>query len=184
MKIKISTPPGLACRLSGNGSLSGPSSRSTAGRTIRRPSAPASPQRSPLVSAQVPSLPTRNEWGESWREGNLNKTRLLSPALSSFLRQEEREKCSATGHLSTCVDTNERSPKAGLTLCEEVRGWGRLSASIERSKAAGASGNCASTAWLPSFLEQPVASPDGRMIPPLYELRLWSVRHPSGGPQA
>ena len=39
------------------------------------------------------SLPARNEWGESWREGNLNKTRLLSPALSSFLRQEEREKC-------------------------------------------------------------------------------------------
>ena len=23
-----------------------------------------------LVSAQVPSLPTRNEWGESWREGD------------------------------------------------------------------------------------------------------------------
>jgi hypothetical protein len=60
-----------------------------------------------LVSTQVPSLPTRNEWGESWREGNFNKTRLLSLALSSFLRQEEREKCSAIEHFSTCVDTND-----------------------------------------------------------------------------
>jgi hypothetical protein len=34
--------------------------------------------------------PARNERGESRREGSLNK-RLLSPALSSFLRQEERE---------------------------------------------------------------------------------------------
>src|SRR5208283_4249115 len=24
----------------------------------------------PLVSTQVPSLPTRNEWGENWREGD------------------------------------------------------------------------------------------------------------------
>ena len=37
-------------------------------------------------------LSLRNEWRESRREGNLNKTHLLSPALSSFLRQEEREK--------------------------------------------------------------------------------------------
>jgi hypothetical protein len=68
-----------------------------------------------LVSTQVPSPPTRNEWGESWREGDLHKTRLLSPALSSFLRQEEREKCSAIGHFSTCVDTNgERVGVRGL----------------------------------------------------------------------
>jgi hypothetical protein len=65
---------------------------------------------SPLVTTQVPSLPTRNEWGESWREGDLNKTRLLSPALSSFLRQEEREKCSAIGNFSICVDTNGLRP--------------------------------------------------------------------------
>jgi hypothetical protein len=52
------------------------------------------------------SLPARNEWGESWREGNLNKTGLLSPALSSLLRQEEREKCSAIGLFLTCIDTN------------------------------------------------------------------------------
>src|SRR6266480_1022904 len=31
-----------------------------------------------------PSLPARNERGESWREGKLTKNRLLSPALSSF----------------------------------------------------------------------------------------------------
>jgi hypothetical protein len=48
----------------------------------------------------------RNEWGESWRKGNLTEPRLLSPALSSFLRQEEREKCSEIGHSPTCVDTN------------------------------------------------------------------------------
>jgi hypothetical protein len=59
-----------------------------------------------LVSTQVPSLPARNEWGESRREGNLNKTHLLSPALSSFLRQEERGKCPEIGHPLTCVDTN------------------------------------------------------------------------------
>jgi hypothetical protein len=59
-----------------------------------------------LVFADVPSLPTRNERGESWREGNFNKTPLLSPALSSFLRQEEREKGSAIGHFSARVDTN------------------------------------------------------------------------------
>ena len=37
-----------------------------------------------------PSLPARNEWGESWREGKLRKNSLLSPALSSFFG-EERE---------------------------------------------------------------------------------------------
>ena len=54
------------------------------------------------------------QWGESWREGNLNKTRLLSPALSSFLRQEERGKCSAIGHFSTCVDTNTPGERVGV----------------------------------------------------------------------
>jgi hypothetical protein len=68
-----------------------------------------------LVSAQVPSLPTRNEWGESWREGYLNKTYLLSPALSSFLRQEEREKCFAIGHFSTCEDTIAPGMEAFVT---------------------------------------------------------------------
>jgi hypothetical protein len=29
-----------------------------------------------------PSLPARNEWGESWREGKLMKNGLLSPTLS------------------------------------------------------------------------------------------------------
>jgi len=38
-----------------------------------------------------PSLPARNERGESWREGKLTKNGLLSPALSSFFG-EEREK--------------------------------------------------------------------------------------------
>jgi hypothetical protein len=59
----------------------------------------------------------QNEWGESWREGNPNKTRLLSPALSSFLRQEEREKGSEIGHFSTCVDTN--GPRQGA-FCRPV----------------------------------------------------------------
>src|SRR5438094_9195018 len=31
-----------------------------------------------------PSLPARNERGESWREGKLMKNGLISPALSSF----------------------------------------------------------------------------------------------------
>src|SRR5438552_11964278 len=38
-----------------------------------------------------PSLPLRNERGESWREGKLMKNGLLSPTLSSFFG-EEREK--------------------------------------------------------------------------------------------
>ena len=41
-----------------------------------------------------PSLPLRNERGESWREGKLMKNGLLSPTLSSFFG-EEREKGSA-----------------------------------------------------------------------------------------
>ncbi len=41
-----------------------------------------------------PSLPARNERGESRREGKLMKNGLLSPALSSFFG-EEREKGSA-----------------------------------------------------------------------------------------
>ena len=41
-----------------------------------------------------PSLPARNERGESWREGKLIKNDLLSPTLSSFFG-EEREKGSA-----------------------------------------------------------------------------------------
>jgi len=60
------------------------------------------------VSTQVPSLPTRNEWGESWRGGDLNKTHaaLLSRTLSSFLRQEAKEEPSAIEYFSTCADTN------------------------------------------------------------------------------
>ena len=38
-----------------------------------------------------PSLPARNERGESWREGKVTINGLLSPALSSFF-EEEREK--------------------------------------------------------------------------------------------
>ena len=41
-----------------------------------------------------PSLPARNERGDSWREGKLTKNGLLSKALSSFFG-EEREKGSA-----------------------------------------------------------------------------------------
>src|SRR5439155_24486224 len=37
-----------------------------------------------------PSLPARNERGESWREGRLTKNSLLSPALSSFLGRRGR----------------------------------------------------------------------------------------------
>src|ERR1022692_3737967 len=46
------------------------------------------------------SLPARNEWGES-RRGVVPKKFLLSPALSSFLRQEEREvkRVRSTDHL-------------------------------------------------------------------------------------
>ena len=51
---------------------------------------------------------------ESWREGYLNKTRLLSPTLSSFLRQEERERCSAIGLFFTCADTNGADAAARL----------------------------------------------------------------------
>ena len=53
------------------------------------------------INTPVPSLPTRNEWAQSWKEENLNQTRPLSSSHSSFLRQEEREKCSAIGHFST-----------------------------------------------------------------------------------
>jgi hypothetical protein len=38
------------------------------------------------------SLPARNEWGESWREGNPKKKFLLSATLSSLLCREELEK--------------------------------------------------------------------------------------------
>jgi len=37
-----------------------------------------------------PSLPARNEWGESWREGKPMKNGLLSPPSPPF--GEEREK--------------------------------------------------------------------------------------------
>src|SRR5262245_49801179 len=37
------------------------------------------------------SLPARHEWGESRREGPAIKAFLLSPALYSLLRREERE---------------------------------------------------------------------------------------------
>ena len=50
--------------------------------------------------------PHEERVGRELERGDLNKTRLLSPALSSFLRQEERKKCSAIWHFSTCVDTN------------------------------------------------------------------------------
>src|SRR5437773_3262377 len=37
-----------------------------------------------------PSLPVRNERGESWREGKLIKNGLLSPTLSSFFGRRGR----------------------------------------------------------------------------------------------
>jgi hypothetical protein len=58
------------------------------------------------------TLSPRGTSGERAGERGINETRLLSPALSSFLRQEEREKCSAIGHFSSCVDTNRRSSRA------------------------------------------------------------------------
>ena len=57
-------------------------------------SEPSIPRLTPLVSTQVPSLPARNEWGESRREGKPNASTSSPPALSSFLRQEEREETS------------------------------------------------------------------------------------------
>src|ERR1051325_9861879 len=58
----------------------------------------------PLVATHEPEverdragllpLPARNERGEGWGEGKSNKDGLLSPALSSFVPQEEREKSS------------------------------------------------------------------------------------------
>src|ERR1051325_11286985 len=42
-------------------------------------------------------LPARNEGGEGRGEGNSNKDGLLSPALSSFVPQEEKEKSSVHG---------------------------------------------------------------------------------------
>src|ERR1035437_1415515 len=57
--------------------------------------------------------------GEALHEPGLEKNGLLSPALSSFLRQEEREKRSEIGRFSTCIDANdggERAPKAGEGL--------------------------------------------------------------------
>ena len=72
----------------------------------------ATTARADIIGIYTSSLSPREEWGERWREGNLNKPRLLSPPLSSFLRQEEREKCSPIGHFSVCVDTN--GEKAGV----------------------------------------------------------------------
>jgi len=42
-----------------------------------------------------PSLPARNERGESRREGKLTKNCLLSPALSSFFEEEREKGCAA-----------------------------------------------------------------------------------------
>ena len=81
-----------------------------------------------LVSTQVPSLPTRNEWGESWREGYLNKTRLLSPALSSFLRQEERENRWPRFDKSRSAGISRDGQQDTLSLWERagVRGKGAI----------------------------------------------------------
>src|SRR5437667_10611188 len=49
-----------------------------------------------------PSLPARNERGESWREGKLMKNGLLSPTLSSFFG-EEREKRIAAAVQANCL---------------------------------------------------------------------------------
>jgi hypothetical protein len=57
-------------------------------------------------------LSPRGTSGERAGERGINKTRLLTPTLSSFLRQEEREKGSAIGHFSTCVDTNALAERA------------------------------------------------------------------------
>ncbi len=43
------------------------------------------------VAGLEPSRPTRNEWGESRREGRSTVLNSSLPALSSVLRQEERE---------------------------------------------------------------------------------------------
>src|ERR1051325_1287745 len=54
-------------------------------------------------------LPARNERGEGRGEGKSNKDRLLSPALSSFVPQEEREKSSVHGP-KACAIAKEGSP--------------------------------------------------------------------------
>src|SRR5437667_12695601 len=43
----------------------------------------------------LPSLPARNERGESWREGKLMKHGLFSPTLSSFFGEEREERIAA-----------------------------------------------------------------------------------------
>src|SRR2546430_16234841 len=75
---------------------------------------PVAAHRRPIVFGMknaegvFPSLPARNERGESWREGKLMKNGLLSPALSSFFG-EEREKGSAAARQANYLP-NTHSP--------------------------------------------------------------------------
>jgi len=64
-----------------------------------------------------PSLPLRNERGESWRQGKLIKNDLLSPTLSSFFG-EEREKGSAAA-----LQANYLSNRNGVSPAGHPARW-------------------------------------------------------------
>src|SRR5205809_1733002 len=73
-----------------------------------------------------PSLPARNERGESWREGKLIKNDLLSPTLSSFFG-EEREKGSAAA-----LQANYLSNRNGVSPAGHPARWNELMHSPNR----------------------------------------------------
>ena len=82
-----------------------------------------------------PSLPARNERGESWREGKLTKNGPLSPALSSFFG-EEREKGSAAALQTTCQTVlvcDSRCSKIG-SLHSCLRRLGRAKITLASSR--------------------------------------------------
>src|SRR5205823_1899261 len=58
-----------------------------------------------------PSLPARNERGESWREGKLMKNGLLSPALSSFFGRRGRREAPLRSKQTTCRTVLVRNPR-------------------------------------------------------------------------
>ncbi len=95
------------------------------------------------VACSCPSLPTRNEWGESRREGRSAELNSSSPTLSSLLRREERE--------------------------NGTRAWA-LFADMVAESAQNLKSNARLTAWvsvLPNFMRPEIfsASQDGSVVP-------------------
>ena len=71
------------------------------------------------------SLPARNEWGESRREGQLIKNRLLSPTLSSFLRRRGRENAVADPRAFGCGFAALRCVEVEWTCPDTAKASGR-----------------------------------------------------------